>query len=363
MAEQVFDLDIKIDDKFWSNFSSHPSRSSSLFTEASTSTNIVEKEIKEEKPAAPKKTAEEIIQSSQPLDDKMTALFQGDFKIDKQTKPSYHLLMDFEDKEGVPLILAKPSFTQQDVEKYFQNLEKPKVAPVPVPVIPVQPIIIQVVPQIDTSLQTQEIPQPIQETPVTQEERREYIEERPEEPKVNQIQQQENLREGGIVNTRVVENIPDNELEARSLHVSRPYEGEPIIPTQKQETLQPIIDEVPSFPVHEKRIEEEIVTAKTEESVPVVRKKVRFDGQILGSTLLRKISFDSFHYVKIQPWRHEQSFLFDRFIKRTKFSKYISETNSKFGPNHLIKSYFNEGILKTPYLIERYFRNPFIYSK
>lgn len=353
MAEQVFDLDIKIDDNFWSNFSSHPSRNSSLFTQSSTPSKTVEKEIKEEEPA-PKKTAEEIIQSSQPLDDKMTALFQGDFKIEKQTKPTYHLLMDFEDKEGVPLILAKPSFTQQDVEKYFQSLEKPKV--VPVPVIPVQPIIIQVVPQESTTPQTQEIPQPIQE------ESREYIAEKHE--RVQQQQQEENIREGGIVNPRVVDNIPDNELEARSLHVSRSYEGEPIIPLQKEQNVQPILEEetakkVPSFPVPERRIEQETVTKTTE--VPL--KKVRFDGQILGSTLLRKISFDSFHYVKIQPWKHEQSFLFDRFIKRTKFSKYISQTNSKYGPNHLIKSYFNEGILKSPYLVERYFRNPFIYYK
>jgi len=159
----------------------------------------------------------------------------------------------------------------------------------------------------------------------------------------------------------VIENIPDNELEARSLQVIRRYEEEKPTPTLKEEVQSTIAEEgraqeVPQVSaVPEKRIEEEVVAE-------VPRKKVRLDGQILGNTLLRKLSFDSFHYVKIQPWRQDQTFLFDRFVKRTKFSKYINEINAKHGSNHLLKSYFNEGILKTPYLIERYFRNPFIYT-
>jgi len=346
MAEQAFGLDINIDDKFWSNFTSHPSRGSSFFSQRSTSTTSPQSPIIEklEEPTL-KKTAEEIIQGSQPLDEKMTALFQGDFKIDKQTKPSYHLLMDFEDKEGVPLILAKPAFTRTDVQQYFTSLEKPKILP----------------PVVETPQQV--IPEQTSQSLII--EQQQIIEKSIESKEIENKPSQPEEREIDVLNIRKLDDIPGQELEARALHVTRSLDVDvfPQTGPTKEEIPQPIVEEakpnvVPVFPVPERRIEGIAPVA-----VELPRKKARLDGQILGNTLFRKISFDSFHYVKLDTWRDDQNFLFDRFVKRTQFSKYIGQVNTQYGSNHLIKSYFNTGILKSSYLVERYFRNPFVYHK
>jgi len=319
----------------WENFLSHPSWKNPdrpILPKSIGQLESPEKPLESED-LVQEKAIEEVVQGSHPIGEKLYDLFQGNFEVDKETKTNYHLLMDFEETEGVKFVLPFPNLTNKDVEKHLESKEKAKEkAKDLIPITPLPEIAQQAKAEIPTqgkpSLdlyepyvqktskdqgKVKEEPAVILKAPLSIEKKEERI----EIPK----------KEALIVNSEKIRSISRPDLTTQKKITEEPLQKKEAI-TREKNLFQT------SETVKEQLAEGKIIEPKK----PM--KGVHFDGPILANYLMRIIMFDSFHYVKLNNFKKEPNFLLSRFIQKTKFNQALMDSNQQYGANYLFKSYF-----------------------
>jgi len=119
---------LRFHDTLWHNFSSKTDRKP--FDKLNTTNdNNVNKLGDTSNIAEPEKqTIEQILTGTHDLERKMLHLLSGNFEINENTKPIYHVLGSFTGG-GASSILLFPTFTQEDIKKFLKTkeLSRPKI--------------------------------------------------------------------------------------------------------------------------------------------------------------------------------------------------------------------------------------------
>lgn len=310
-GEEQIDLEITIENDFWTNFSSNkfkrnaPNRA----TQASQPNKPQASENESSKPENKHKFPEEILQSDENLTEKLSRLLEGQFAIHKDMNPRYHLIMDFQENDLAPMILVMPDFTAEQVKMHFEaarvkkNLEK-----------------------------------------INKEQQNQLMKEKEKEV-VNRKRYQA---------FKDMEKLQEINVEKIDADITKSPEGEVVAQVQSTPTVETKVEEISS------KVRSELKDVPTE--LPKQEPNPFADGHLLGSRLFTDITLNSFHYVNLSSLSDKPNLLLRKWIVPQKFKTELLIGKVLAGPNFMLKDYLTSTILQYQFLVQRYFRNPVLYT-